>query len=109
METTMVEQNGSRPVAVIVGTDDWLRPRVIERLVASGIRVKDLGRGTASLYGADILVALPALAPRTGDPERDIGTEAAQITFGAVMAGKIQQFVVVSRVGSDPRAKSSFL
>ena len=105
----MVEQNGSRPVAVVVGTDDWLRPRVIERLVAGGIKVKDLGRGTASLYGADILVALPALAPRSGDPGRDVGTEAAQITFGAVMAGKIQQFVVVSRVGSDPKSDSSYL
>jgi uncharacterized protein YbjT (DUF2867 family) len=105
----MVEQNGPRPVAVIVGTDNWLRPRVVERLVAGGMRVRDLGRGSATLSSVDVLVALPALAPRSGSADRDVGVEAAQITFGAVLGAKLQQFVMVSRVGSDPKAKSSYL
>jgi nucleoside-diphosphate-sugar epimerase len=105
----MLEQNGARLLVVVVGTDNWLRSRVVERLLDDGIKVRDLSRGTASLPSVDVVVARPALAPTPGSAERATGTEAAQITFNAVMANKIRRLVLVSRVGSSTRADSSYL
>jgi hypothetical protein len=100
----MASPNESRLVVALAGTDDWIRPHLTQRLIQAGTDVRDMSTGTASLFGVDVLVQLPALAPRSRSGERDVGLRAASVTFSALALSKVGRAVVVSRVGSDPGA-----
>jgi hypothetical protein len=86
--------------ATVCGRDRWLRPSLAARLHQAGIAVTDLGAGTASLRGVDVLVYLPALLPGA-QPAKDSGAAAARMTFAAAAHGRVTRAVVLSRVGPD--------
>ncbi len=86
----------------IAGTDDWLAKRIGSRLAGSGLAVRDMGPGSASLHQVTTLVLLPRLVPRSSNPARDVGLAPCGITLAAAALGKVERIVLVSLVGADP-------
>lgn len=97
------------PVAMITGTDEWLRPHLMRRLSAAGIVANDGGRGSSVLNGVDVLVVLPGLFPRTAWAQRDVGVAAAGISLGAAGAFNVSRVVLLSRVGAGTGSGGRYL
>jgi hypothetical protein len=91
-----------------VGKDDWFRPRLLELLGQRGYRARDMGPGTASLHGVDVLVQVPSIAPSGRSGEGAVGLTSAGITFSALALGNVGRVVVVSRIGAA-RGTGSYL
>ena len=96
------ESVASGPVA-IVGSDDWLRGVIMSRLISSDLKVRNYGPGTSSLRPADTLVLVPRLVPTSFDPARSVGLAANAMTLAAALNARINNVVLVSLIGADPR------
>ena len=99
----------SRLVVAVAGTDSWMRPDLIKLLTRVGMDVRAMGAGSASLFGVDVLVLVPAIAPLSGSAGRDVGVSAANITFSAMTVSNVPRAVVVSRLGSDAESPNEYL
>jgi hypothetical protein len=87
----------------VAGRDDWLRRAIVSRLVSTGLAVRNFGAGSTSLDRCDTLVLTPRLVPCTGNAIHDIGLSASTLTLVGAIAGDIDQVVLVSLVGADPK------
>jgi hypothetical protein len=100
--------SNSQPVAAVFGSDPWLRNALTTGLRHAGHSATDIGPGSSSLRGVDVLVWTPSLLPRARVATKDIGSAALSMTLAAATAQHIRRAVLVTSVGCSKSAPSAY-
>jgi hypothetical protein len=100
--------SNSQPVAAAFGSDAWLRNAVATGLRHAGHNATDIGPGSASLQGVDVLVWTPSLLPRSRVAAKDVGSAALSMTLAAAASQTIRRTVLVTSIGCSKSAPSEY-